>query len=49
MTGRLYAPSDAVMDIQVDCADDPGNAHTKYWQNKTVIREVAEMIRDNAQ
>lgn len=45
-TRGLYSPDDAIMDIQVDCGDEPKGAHIGYWRNKTVIRETAKLFRD---
>jgi len=47
-TRELYAPNDAIADIQVNCGMLPEKAHTGYWENKTVIKEMADLIADNA-
>ena len=47
-TRRLYNSGDAIMDIQVDSADNPGLAHTTYWTNKTVIEHTADLLFNNA-
>ncbi len=47
-TRRLYNSGDAIMDIQVDSADNPGLAHTNYWINKTVIEQTADLLVKNA-
>jgi len=47
-TRRLYRPNRAIMDIQVDTGDTPGNAHENYWTNTTVIEETAELMGKNA-
>ena len=36
------------MDIQVDTGDEPGGAHTGYWEKGKVIMEMAELIVENA-
>jgi hypothetical protein len=43
-TRRMYRPDDAILEVQVDSGDDPGTAHTAYWENTTVIRETADLI-----
>jgi len=43
-TRSLYAPNDAIKEIQVDSGDYPDKAHTGYWTNATVIRETADLI-----
>lgn len=48
-TRRLYNSGDAIMDIQVDSADNPGLAHINYWTNKTVIEQTADLLFNNAQ
>ena len=48
-TRRLYDSGDAIMDIQVDSGDNPGLAHTNYWQNKDVIEHTADLLLENAQ
>lgn len=48
-TRGLYHPNGGIMDIQIDCGDQPASAHTLYWENETVIRETANLIFDNAQ
>jgi len=40
------APHPAIMDYQVDVADDPANAHINYWFDGTVIHETAKLISD---
>lgn len=47
-TRRLYEPSAAIKDIEVDCGFHPQSAHTGYWSNKTVVRETADLILENA-
>lgn len=46
-TRNLFEPNDAIMDIQVDTADLPHTAHTKYWTNKKVIKEAASLLATN--
>lgn len=46
---RLYDTDDAIMDIQVDSGDNPGEAHNRYWINKTVIKQTADLLLKNAQ
>lgn len=48
-TRRLYDSGDAIMDIQVDSADNPRLAHINYWNNKKVIEETADLLLKNAQ
>jgi hypothetical protein len=48
-TRRLYNCPSAIKEFQVDTGDNPGDAHTGYWQNTTVIRETAGLIARNAQ
>ncbi len=48
-TRGLYYPNSSIMDIQIDCGDQPVSAHTLYWENETVIRETANVIFENAQ
>lgn len=45
---RLYDSENAIKDIQVDSSDDPSKAHTKYWENETVIKETAKLLLANA-
>ncbi|MFC1975618.1 hypothetical protein ACFLXQ_04405 [Chloroflexota bacterium] len=47
-TRRLYHPSGAIKEIQVDTDDWPNKAHTGYWTNKTVLRETAQLLLSNA-
>ena len=46
-TRRLYEPNAAIKEFQIDCGDQPGSAHTEYWENDTVIRETANLFDDN--
>lgn len=46
-TRRLYQPSPAIMEFQVDTSDHPGDAHNNYWQNPTVIAETAKLLLVN--
>ena len=48
-TRRLYDAANAIKEFQVDSADNPGDAHTAYWKNKTVIEETAKLLLNNAQ
>lgn len=43
-TRNIFLHDKAIMDIQVDTADLPHNAHTNYWYNKDVAKECAELI-----
>jgi hypothetical protein len=45
-TRDLYAPNEGIMDWQVDCGNQPLDAHIGYWQNETVISETAKLFRD---
>lgn len=47
-TRRIYAPNQAIMDIQVNCSWEPLKAHTGYWESERVISETAELIVQNA-
>jgi hypothetical protein len=47
-TRRLYDAVDAIQEIQVDTGDNPVTVHIQYWQNKTVIRETANLLLENA-
>ena len=46
-TRRLYLPSEAIKEIQVDAGDWPTVTHSKYWGNETVIRETANLLVSN--
>jgi hypothetical protein len=48
-TRRMYRPDDAILEVQVDSGDDPGTAHTDYWNSTTVIRETAELFSQHCQ
>jgi len=48
-TRRLYDAARAIKEYQVDTGDNPGDAHTGYWQNRTVIEKTAELLFENAQ
>lgn len=45
---RLYDLGNAIMDIQVDSADNPAKAHTEYWGRPQVIEETAELLLINS-
>jgi hypothetical protein len=45
---KLYDSDNAIMDIQVDSGDNPGDAHINYWKNKTVIEQTADLLLKNA-
>jgi hypothetical protein len=45
---NLYSPNHPMMDIQVDCGDQPLSAHVGYWENEVVIRESAKLFYDYA-
>lgn len=47
-TRRLYDAPQAIQEIQVDTGDNPLDVHNQYWQNKTMIRETAELLLNNA-
>ncbi|WP_088240467.1 hypothetical protein [Calothrix rhizosoleniae] len=47
-TRRLYDAPEQIMEYQVDCGDNPGDAHNGYWKNKTVIKETADLLFSNA-
>ncbi|MDJ0620260.1 MAG: hypothetical protein QNJ63_26570 [Calothrix sp. MO_192.B10] len=47
-TRRLYNAPDEIMEYQVDCGDNPGDAHNGYWKNKRVIKETANLLMMNA-
>ncbi len=47
-TRRLYKAGDAIKEFQVDSNDNPGDAHTSYWKNRTVIEKTAELLLTNA-
>jgi hypothetical protein len=44
----LYDLDNAIMDIQVDSGDNPGDAHINYWKNKDVIEQTADLLLKNA-
>lgn len=46
---RLYDSDsgNAIMDIQVDSADNPAKAHTEYWENPKVIDETSQLLFTN--
>lgn len=43
-TRPIYAPNDALKEIQVDCGDHPAEVHSNYWTNTTVRRETARLL-----
>lgn len=43
-TRHLYAPRKAIREVQVESADRPDKAHTKYWRKKKVLEEAASLI-----
>ncbi|NRB08710.1 MAG: hypothetical protein HRU34_17280 [Richelia sp.] len=47
-TRSLYDAPDEIREYQVDCGDNPGDAHNGYWKNKTVIKETAKLLMSNA-
>lgn len=47
-TRRLYNAGNAIREFQVDSDDNPGDAHTSYWKNPTVIEKTAKLILTNA-
>lgn len=47
-TRRLYTCSNAICEYQVDTDDNPADAHTAYWKNKTVIEKTAELLLTNS-
>ncbi|WP_009630885.1 hypothetical protein [Synechocystis sp. PCC 7509] len=47
-TRRLYNAANAIKEYQVDTGDNPGDAHTGYWQNRMVIEQTAQLLYDNA-
>jgi len=47
-TRRLYNCGRAIREYQVDSSDNPGDAHTAYWKNDTVIEKTAELLLANA-
>lgn len=47
-TRRLYNCGNAIREYQVDTGDNPGDAHTGYWQSQTVIEKTAELLLSNA-
>ncbi|MDJ0674368.1 MAG: hypothetical protein QNJ36_03030 [Calothrix sp. MO_167.B42] len=47
-TRRLYNAPDEIREYQVDCGDNPGDAHNGYWKNKTVIKQTANLLMSNA-
>ncbi len=47
-TRNLYSPNTAIKEIQVATGDLPEDAHGKYWVNKRVIEETADLIYNNA-
>ncbi len=46
---NLYEPVEAVKEIQVGTGASPEKAHNGYWQNQTVITEIADLIEKNCQ
>ncbi|NJM74898.1 MAG: hypothetical protein HC852_02905 [Acaryochloridaceae cyanobacterium RU_4_10] len=47
-TRRLYSCGNAIREYQVDTGDNPGDAHTSYWKNFTVIEKTAELLLKNS-
>lgn len=47
-TRRLYNTANAIKEYQVDTGDNPGDTHTGYWQNRTVIKRTAQLLYENA-
>jgi hypothetical protein len=47
-TRRLYNADKTIKEFQVDSGDNPGDAHSGYWKNATVIKETAKLLLENA-
>jgi hypothetical protein len=41
---EIFSPNEGVVDAQVDTGDRPDTAHTSYWGESRVIREVASLL-----
>jgi hypothetical protein len=41
---ELFSPNEGIVDVQVDTADLPDAAHSGYWEESRVIREVADLL-----
>jgi hypothetical protein len=41
---EIFNPNDGIVDVQVDTGDRPDTAHTGYWGESRVIREVASLL-----
>jgi hypothetical protein len=47
-TRRLYNCDRAIKEYQVDTGDNPGDAHTAYWNNSFVAEKTAELLLINS-
>ena len=47
-TRRLYNCERAIVEYQVDTGDNPGDAHTAYWNNSFVVEKTAELLLINS-
>jgi hypothetical protein len=47
-TRRLYNCDRAIKEYQVDTGDNPGDAHTAYWNNSFVAEKTAELLFINS-
>lgn len=45
---EIFSPNDGIVDVQVDTGDRPDTAHTNYWGESKVIREVASLLVSTA-
>lgn len=41
---EIFSPNAGIVDVQVDTGDRPDTAHTNYWGESRVIREVASLL-----
>jgi hypothetical protein len=41
---EIFSPNEGIVDVQVDTGDRPDSAHTGYWGESRVIREVASLL-----
>jgi hypothetical protein len=47
-TRRLYNCEREITEYQVDTGDNPGDAHTAYWNNSFTIEKTAELLLMNS-
>ncbi len=44
---RLYGDTPAIEEFQVDNGANPGEVHSRYWTNDTVLTQVADLLKRN--